>query len=50
MHMLQITNDDAAVPGWEGKVVVWIEEDNTSPREEMAIKYLLRGNPLFDHL
>lgn len=24
----QVFQDDAVVPGWEGKIVAWVEEDN----------------------
>ena len=23
----QISNEDAVIPGWEGKIVAWIEQD-----------------------
>ena len=26
--LLQITHDDDIIPGWEGKIVAWIEEDH----------------------
>ena len=26
-HSAQVVDDDGVVPGWEGKIVGWIEED-----------------------
>ena len=26
---LQISHDDDIIPGWEGQIVVWIEEDSS---------------------
>jgi len=30
--VFQVFQDDAVVPGWEGKIVAWVEEDRGEGR------------------